>query len=249
MKFVLLGSGKIAENFCRDKKISGIIKNKLAGAILSKNIYSFVNKSKNKKYILQISTKQQDIKNLSNIIQKTKPDFILSIQFPWILPKYILKQIAYKFANLHNSKLPKYRGHNTLSHEILNKERTHTITLHWIGKKVDSGFIIGTKKISIRPSETAFSLWEKSLKPAVNLLKGWIIKIQKQNATLDPKRGKKIKSGGRFYSKNITNYKILKINVNAEKIERFARAFYFPNFEPPFLVNNKRKVFLISSAD
>ena len=38
--------------------------------------------------------------------------------------------------NLHNAKLPEYRGHNDL-YEIINKEKYHYSTIHKINSKID----------------------------------------------------------------------------------------------------------------
>ena len=52
--------------------------------------------------------------------------------------------------NLHNAKLPEYRDHNTISHEILNEEKFHYSTIHKIDKNIDIGIICAEDKILIQ---------------------------------------------------------------------------------------------------
>ena len=63
------------------------------------------------------------------------------------LPSSNVFEAWQKIINLHNAKLPDYRGHNSISHEILNGETKHTTTIHKIAKEVDRGEILLEKEI------------------------------------------------------------------------------------------------------
>ena len=78
-----------------------------------------------------------------------------------------------KILNLHNAKLPDYRGHNSISFEILNREVEHTTTLHWVDIEVDRGKLVKSKSIKIEENDTAYSLWCRSLVSGIEILIDW----------------------------------------------------------------------------
>ena len=65
--------------------------------------------------------------------------------------------------NLHNAKLPDYKGHNTCNHAILNNDRTYTSTFHYLAPEVDMGDIIFEEEIEVEENETAYSLYHKAI--------------------------------------------------------------------------------------
>ncbi len=48
---------------------------------------------------------------------------IFSVQHRWILPRTLLESVKYRAFNLHNAKLPDYKGNNICNHAILNRDR------------------------------------------------------------------------------------------------------------------------------
>ena len=56
----------------------------------------------------------------------------MSIQYPYKISSEIIKIMRGNIFNIHNAKLPDYRGHNCLSGEILNNEKIHFTTFHKI---------------------------------------------------------------------------------------------------------------------
>jgi methionyl-tRNA formyltransferase len=245
MKFVLLASGKIAEKFVTDRRFVDLISNHLEGVIASDEILDLIErKFENCKKISSktISDKSQNENDLYAIISECAPDFILSIQYPWIIPGAILNIVTGKVLNLHNAKIPEYRGHNSISHEILNNEKAHTTTLHWVAEEVDRGRIVKTREIPIENHDTAFSLWNKSVDSALVLLDE--VFSQFANDQEFP-AGLPVGQGGKFYSKNIAPFKKVPSINHPEIIEKWARAFYFPPHEPAYIESDGRKIYLL----
>ena len=56
------------------------------------------------------------------IKEKNIPDFIISINFPYILNEKILNLPKYDALNIHGSLLPKYRGGSPVVWAIINGE-------------------------------------------------------------------------------------------------------------------------------
>lgn len=246
MKFILLASGPIAEAFFSQESFSKFFEDNLCGIICSPSI---IQNEANKKKIQNIGCTAKTIgrkyeteKILEKLILTSKPDYILSIQYPWILSSNIIELVEGKVLNLHNAKLPNYRGHNTISHQILNNETNHTTTLHWIEKIVDRGRIVIEKSIDINPDDTAYILWERSVSNAINVLTEWV-KFLDRNTKLPP--GKLIEGHGNYYPKAINNSKIIPDGASTELMRRYARAFWFPPHEPAYFLVNQKKVYVL----
>src|SRR3989339_2087970 len=92
------------------------------------------------------------------LIQKFKPNCLLSIYYPYIIKKQVIKMVKGRAMNLHPALLPKYRGCFSAPWVILNGEKQTGISFHYLVKETDQGKIILQKKIAIDSSDTAFSL-------------------------------------------------------------------------------------------
>ena len=245
MKFVLIGAGKITERFLTEKRFQQLLKANMVGVIASRQI---IDKIKAKPEFTStapfycIGDKNQNEGELFDLIRAVKPDLLLSIQYPWILTRRILDSISGRVANLHNAKLPDYRGHNAISYEILNDEKTHTITLHWVVEEVDRGRIIKIKDIPIEVDDTAYSLWTRSVDSAVDLLDSWFAHLPHD---LGFTEGEPVASGGHFYGKKISEQKQIPDGANVEIINRWARAFCFPPHEPAYFLYEQKKLYVI----
>jgi methionyl-tRNA formyltransferase len=184
--------------------------------------------------------------NLLNLINSVDFHFVLSVQYPWILSKKILNATKNRVLNLHNAKLPEYRGHNTISHEIINKEKVHTSTLHWMDEEVDRGRIVLTRDIDIFSHDTAFSLWKRSVESSVKVLVEFFSHCE---TIVDDYTGEPVESGGYYFSKNsIQNLKKIPDNASIEAIDRISRAFWFPPHEPAYFLKDNRRLYILPES-
>ena len=62
-----------------------------------------------------------------------------------ILSRRILKEFKGKIINIHPSLLPKFKGLDTYSRILKNKEIKSGCTVHFVNEKLDSGEIIVKK--------------------------------------------------------------------------------------------------------
>ena len=117
-------------------------------------------KSKRKYLILKISKLAE--KKLLNLLKKNKIQFICLAGFMKILSSKFIKQFNGKIINIHPSLLPRYKGLNTHSRAIQNKDKFTGCSVHYVTEKLDSGKIIMQKKIKILKKDTPKSLARKS---------------------------------------------------------------------------------------
>jgi methionyl-tRNA formyltransferase len=249
MRFILLGSGEIAELFLLKPEFEGFIDQNLIAIAGTEELLKCAHeryKNLDSTKTINIGEKIPTEKALSELIKTTDVDFVLSIQYPWILSGGLLSLTSHRVLNLHNARLPDYRGHNSISHEILNGESEHTTTLHWVAEEVDRGQIVATRSIPIEDDDTAYSLWSRSVDSALVLMKEF---VENSNETVVKRVGTSVPEGGHYYSKNqIAHLKEIPGDATLDEIDRIARAFWFPPHEPAHFVRGERKLYVLPNS-
>jgi len=149
-------------------------------------IISNTNKAKGLRFADQFNIKKRifNFKNFRNIekkililLKKDKIKFICLAGFMQILSKDFIKKFDEKIINIHPSLLPKYKGLNTHSRAINNKEKFSGCTVHYVTAKLDSGRKILQKKIKITATDNPASLAKKVLRQEHKLYPAAIMKI------------------------------------------------------------------------
>ncbi len=197
--------------------------------------------------IKKVSYSKRNENFIHELINSTSPEIVFSIQYPWIISSDVIEKMNGQIYNLHNAKLPNYRGHNSISHEILNEEKFHFSTIHKIEKKVDLGLIYFEEKIRITSELNAYRLWLNSHKTCMKIFFKFLqrLKSKKQFDII-----KEINEPGRYYKKNeIIDLKHVKDPSNLKEINLKIRAFNFPPHEPAYLLINKTKIYLSLNYD
>ena len=116
-------------------------------------------------------------KNILEVLKKEKIKFICLAGFMKILNQRFIKKFDGKIINIHPSLLPKYKGLDTHSRAINNKDKFAGCTVHYVTAKLDSGKIILQQKIKITASDNSASLAKKVLKQEHKLYPAAIMKI------------------------------------------------------------------------
>jgi len=173
------GTGSNLENLIRFSKIK-------KSPISIDLIISNTNKAKGLRFADQFNIKKRifNFKNFKNIekkililLKKDKIKFICLAGFMKILSKDFIKKFDEKIINIHPSLLPKYKGLNTHSRAINNKDKFSGCTVHYVTAKLDSGRKILQKKIKITATDNPASLAKKVLKQEHKLYPAAIMKI------------------------------------------------------------------------
>ena len=183
--------------------------------VSDKNFYKNTKDFLEKK-IKFISNQTKNTKIINKYIKQKKIDVILSVQHKWIIDASTINLVKKNAFNLHNSKLPDYKGYNTLSHEIINRAKFHHITIHWLNKKVDAGDIAFTEKVKISNKETSYSLYLKSLKKVRPIISKFLKNlINKKIPKIKQRKGR-----GNFYKKNsLEKYKKIKNKLTIRALD------------------------------
>lgn len=165
-------------------------------------------------------------------IDAARPDLLISAYNMTILDRRLLSIPKLGAVNYHNGPLPKYRGVNALSWAIINGEKRHGVTWHWMDPGIDTGDIIGQKFFPIAESETAFSLAQKCFAAGAqlfgevlpSLLRGDVISIPQNHSQATYYSLKQFPNGGR-----------IDFNWSFNQLERFLRGLDYRPADNPFI--------------
>ena len=163
-------------NFSKTKKSPISIDLIISNIIKAKGL-RYGNQYKIKKKILNFKNIKITEKRLLNLLKQNKIQFICLAGFMKILSSKFIKQFNGKIINIHPSLLPRYKGLNTHSRAIQNKDKFTGCSVHYVTEQLDSGKIILQKKIKILKKDTPKSLAKKVLKQEHKLYPKAILKI------------------------------------------------------------------------
>jgi methionyl-tRNA formyltransferase len=112
----------------------------------------------------KIAKYEPQIKNLN-------PDLIITSAYGQILPENILRIPKYGCLNVHPSVLPKYRGPSPIQTAILNRDKETGVSIFKMDQGIDTGPVLGQKKIRMENNETSKTLSDKLAKLSIEILK------------------------------------------------------------------------------
>lgn len=185
-----------------------------------------------------ISNDKPREQELLKIIKEQKVDAIVSVQHNWIISDKILKAVSGFALNLHNAKLPEYKGYNTYNHAILNGDETYTCTVHWMDPEVDAGDIALESTFTIARTDTACSLFSKAESAGIKLFATLIEYMASDNKI---PRIKQV-GQGRFYGRDsLDKLRQIKDPSDMNDMALRSRAFHFPPFEPAYFIHEGLK--------
>jgi phosphoribosylglycinamide formyltransferase-1 len=137
----------------------------------------FSNQFNIKKYVSSFKNSKIAESKILDLLNKNNIKFICLAGFMIILSKNFIKKFSGKIVNMHPSLLPKYKGLDTHTKAIQNKDKIAGCTVHFVTAKLDSGKIILQKEVKISKKDTTISLAKKVLRQEHKLFPAAIKKI------------------------------------------------------------------------
>ena len=92
-----------------------------------------------------------------NVIQKAKPDYIISGFYARVFKDQILSIPPEGCINIHPTGLPRFRGRSPSFTHVLFGDTHNSITMHWLNPGIDTGDVIAQATIEILPDDTGFT--------------------------------------------------------------------------------------------
>lgn len=161
---------------------------------------------------------RKNVEKISEQLKIIKPDFLISVNYRYILPKEIYNLADFAI-NIHGSLLPKYRGRTPHVWSIINGEKESGITCHMIEETVDTGEIISQIVIPIEKDDTGYSLLKKFEANYPTILVDSIDKLLNENQ-LD-KQDENLAS---YYGKRTSDMGYIDFRKTASEVIDFVRA-------------------------
>ena len=186
------------------------------------------------------SSRHEDV--IGDLIRREEATAIISVQHPWVVSAQVLAAVRHRAWNVHNARLPEYMGYNAVNHALLNGEDSYTSTVHWMAEEVDTGELAFTETFELTGTETARCLYARAAEAGQEAFSR-LLDVLESGADVP----REVAEGQpRFYSRDSIDplRRIENINDGAE-IDRKARAFWFPPFEPAFLELDGRRFYVV----
>jgi phosphoribosylglycinamide formyltransferase-1 len=156
----LSGNGSNFQNIIDNIK-SGFLHIEILSVVSNnKNAYGLERAKKEKIKTIMVNS-DNDYNNVTEDIITNSVDIVILAGYMKILPKSFVNKHIGKILNIHPSLLPKYRGLNTHSRVIEDKEKYHGASVHFVTPDLDSGPVIIQGRVEIKNSDTEDMLKEK----------------------------------------------------------------------------------------
>ncbi len=151
------------------------------GLVISNNFnvkgLEIASKSNIKNFYVKYSNERNFEIRVLKLLNKNNIDLICLAGFMKILSKKFIKKFSNPIINIHPSLLPKYKGLNTHSKAIKNKDKYSGATVHIVNDKLDSGKIIIQERVRILKSDNEKTLKKKVLKIEHRIYPKAIVKL------------------------------------------------------------------------
>ncbi|MCK9370779.1 hypothetical protein M0R04_12790 [Candidatus Dojkabacteria bacterium] len=162
-----------------------------------------------------------------NEIVALKPNIFLSISYLRKIKNDLLDSCL--CVNLHNAKLPEYRGRNMFAHAIQNEEEFYYCTLHLMTDGFDEGDIIAERKEEIKFDDTSKTLYDRIQDLAYEMF------IQEFNSILDGTFKTRPQVGTPHYFSKELN-KEVSLKLNPLQFYNRVRSLDFPPYSPAYII-------------
>jgi len=177
--------------------------------------------------LINIANKLKIERRDVSLLESEERLLLISIHYDTILKINNFK--SNRLFNLHFSNLPKYRGLYTAILPILYGESQAGVTFHKLEDGIDTGDIISQRIFDLPENITAKELYIQYEKQAFLLFQETFYKLLTENYKLTPQDN----SQASYFSKKSLDLKNLEIDLqwSALAIQRFVRAFHFPEYQ------------------
>ena len=129
----------------------------------NKNAFGINYAKKYKIPYIFINTKENNYDNkILFYLKKFNISFICLAGYMKIISDRLIKNYRKKIINIHPSLLPKFKGLNTFSRMLKNKERKAGCSVHYVDEKLDNGRIIVHKSFFIDSKDNEIILRKKT---------------------------------------------------------------------------------------
>ena len=184
---------------------------------------------------------------ISDLRDMPECDIIYSVQYHKILHNEHIAKARQVAVNLHMAPLPEYRGSNQFSFAIIDNKKEFGASIHVMDAAIDHGDILFQKRFPVPGHCWVGDLYQLTYEASVALFRETISDIATGEYTRISQESLVAKYGSSLHYKHeVEAIKVIDLDWDSEKIDRYIRATSMPGFEPPYCYVNGRKVELLA---
>jgi len=171
-------------------------------------------------------------------------DFVISYMFRYRVKSHALKMARRGALNFHAGPLPEYGGWAFYNLAILEQAKEYGCTCHYMDEGFDTGPLLRVRRFPINAvMETAYSLERKAQQEMICLFIDFC-RLAESGQTLPSEPQDKSKM--RYLAQEeFERLKLIPPDADAETIDRYARAFWYPPYECAYTMLGNEKVEVI----
>jgi methionyl-tRNA formyltransferase len=190
-----------------------------------------------------IANTRRDDARLAQAATELAVNCLISVGHPWLLSQEVLDAIDEATAfNLHGGPLPRFGGFNGPSHAILEGATRFGATLHWMDALPDAGPVAFEEEFDIPMDATATSLHALTVQAGRRLFDRLLECLA--HGRLPPRIP--MPRAPIVYSRRaLSVHREIYDMSNDVEVNRKARAFWFPPFEPAFCRSRGTKYYVV----
>lgn len=163
-------------------------------------------------------------------VKRMGVDVLLNVHSFHIVNAQVIGAVALGAFNLHPGPLPDYAGMNVPSWAILNGEREHGVTLHWMTAGIDEGEIAYQERFALCAADTGLSVTIRCVDLGLKMIETLLKALHHDPAKIP--RLRQDLSKRRYFGVQRPFDGKVQWNMSADELERFVRAsdhFPFPS--------------------
>ena len=126
----------------------------------------------------------EEVKN--KVLARLKPDFLLVVDFGYLVPDWLLDLPRIMPLNIHPSALPKWRGSSPGQFVLLNGETESAVSIIQMTAKFDQGPIVWQQPFAVDPSWTQTEYYQHSFELATKKLATVMLQLAKKEIIPTP---------------------------------------------------------------
>jgi len=169
---------------------------------------------------------------LAKLLSGDDCDYLFSIVNYRVLPNDTLRLPNRGAINFHDGPLPGYAGVHVTTWAIINGERDHGVSWHWMVQEIDGGGVLQERRFPIWPDDTATSLNTRCFEAGFESFRGLLTDLE-QDTTATPSQSEPVPGGYYALRKRPERMATLDWSRPAEELHAFFRGLDFGRYENP----------------
>ena len=169
---------------------------------------------------------------LAELLSADNSDYLFSIVNYRVLPDATLRLAKCGAINFHDGPLPGYGGMHVTTWAIINGERDHGVSWHWMVKAIDGGGVLQERRFPIWADDTATSLNTRCFEAGFESFRGLLTDLERDAIASRPQSEP---ASGDYYAlrKRPEQMGTLDWSRPAEELHALFRGLDFGRYENP----------------